>query len=109
MTVQTKRIENPIYVITHIYSTGAETYGENVAGVYDSKTEAFIDTKNLVEEIAQKMKDEIGYHVVEVVEDEDTIAVKGKFLEVSFMELHRFRINTFDKNYLYVGNCIGLS
>lgn len=107
--VKTKRIENPIYVITHIYSTDQEIHGENVVGVYNSKIEASITIQNLVEEVAQKMKKEIGYDITRVESDDDTFAVMGRFQENTFMEIHHFKISAFDKNHLYVCNCVGLS
>ena len=108
MIVQTKRIENPIYVITHIYSTGSEIYGENVVGVYNSKIEASISIQNLVEEVAQKMKKEVGYDITRIESDSETFTAMGRFQENTFMEKHHFKISTFDKNYLYVCNCVGL-
>lgn len=105
MMVQTKRIENPIYVITHTYFDEVK---ERVVGIYDSEIEANITVENLVEETILKLKEATNYEIKKVVFEGNGCSIVGKFRETE-IEMHSFKISEYDKNHLYLCNCVGLS
>lgn len=103
--VKTKRIENPIYVITHTYFDEVK---ERIVGIYDSEIEANIVVENLVDETILRLKESMNYEIKKVVFEGEGYSIIGKFRETE-IEMHSFKISTYDKNYLYLCNCVGLS
>lgn len=102
--VKTKRVENPIYVVTHSY---LDIVKERVLGVYDSKTEATIAIDNLVDDLIQEMIKEFDLKIEKQRSDEDNFSVSFEFRGAK-TKVHEFKINMYDKNYLYLCNSIGL-